>query len=56
MVLAIGWLTKCHMKRCSEFENNTISHTTFVGQLTCQPGLLYMYHIHILVLFIHILY
>ena len=43
MVLAGQWLTKCHMKKCLEFENNTISHTTFAGQLTCQLGIPYMY-------------
>ena len=34
---------KCHMKKCSEFENNAISHMTFVGQLTCWLGIPYMY-------------
>ena len=47
---------KCRMKRCLELENNTAGHMTFAGRLTCQPELLYMYDIHILMLFIHFLY
>ena len=48
MVSAIGWLTKCHTKRWSEFENNAIGPLTFVGWPACWLGLLYMYHIHII--------
>ena len=44
MVLAGQWLIKSHTKNCSEFENNTVSHTTFVGWLTCQLGIPYMYN------------
>ena len=28
-----------HTKKCLEFENNTISHTTFAGRLTMLTGL-----------------
>ena len=43
MVSAGQWLTKCCMKKCLEFENNAVSHMTFVGQPTGQPGIPYMY-------------
>ena len=43
MVLAGQWLTKCHTKKFLEFENNAIGCMTFVGQLTCWPGIPYMY-------------
>ena len=38
MVLAGQQPTKCHTKKCLEFENNVVSHMTFAGQPTCQPG------------------
>ena len=38
----VGWQTKCHTKRCLEFKNNAIGHTTFTGWLACQLGPLYM--------------
>ena len=43
VVSAGQWLTKCHMKKCLEFENNAISHTTFVGWPTCWLGIPYIY-------------
>ena len=30
-------------KWCLEFKKNAISHMTFCGRLTCQPGIPYMY-------------
>ena len=39
------------MKKCSEFENNTIGHMALVGQPTCQPGIPYMYDYHYLCVF-----
>ena len=29
---------KSRTKKCLEFENNAVSHTTFSAQLTCWPG------------------
>ena len=29
---------KSRTKKCSESENNVVSHTIFVVWLTCQPG------------------
>ena len=29
---------KSHTKKCLEFENNAVGHTTFSGWLTCWPG------------------
>ena len=44
MVLAGQWLTKCHTKKCLEFENNVVGRTTFVGQPTCWLGIPCMYN------------
>ena len=51
MVSASQWLTKSHTKKCSEFENNAVSHMTIVGQLTCWLGTPYMYNWHYLCIF-----
>ena len=43
VVLSVQQLMQMSYEKCSEFENNTIGHTTFVGRPTCQLGMPYMY-------------